>query len=167
MIGLTIIPSILINDLSQQPGNIAPDFSGIDQDGNTVSLSDFEGKKLILFFYPKDNTPGCSEEACNLRDNFSILRQKGFELLGVSADSERKHRNFIRKFNLPFPLLSDTDKKVIKDYGVWGEKKFMGRVFDGIRRTTFVINENGKIEHVIDKVKTKNHSEQILNLISN
>lgn len=146
-------------------GDKAPDFSGLDQDGKNISLSDYKGKKLILYFYPKDNTPGCTVESCNLRDNYSELKKMGFEILGVSADNEKKHKNFISKFNLPFPLLADTEKKTILDYGVWGEKKFMGRVYDGIYRTTFIIDENGIVSHIIDKVKTKNHSEQIIEII--
>ena len=118
-------------------------------------------KKLILFFYPRDNTPGCTLEACSLRDSYSDLVKDGFEVLGVSADSERKHQNFIKKFNFPFDLLADTEKKVLNAYGVWGEKKFMGRTFDGILRTTFIINEEGIIEKIIRKVKTKNHATQI------
>ncbi|TXB61875.1 thioredoxin-dependent thiol peroxidase [Phaeodactylibacter luteus] len=145
-----------------QKGDKAPDFSGIDQNGETVSLADFKGKKLILFFYPKDNTPGCTAEACNLRDNYSILQEKGYALLGVSPDSAKKHQNFISKHELPFPLLADTEKEVLNAYGVWGLKKFMGREYDGVHRTTFIINEEGVIAEVIAKVKTKAHSEQIL-----
>lgn len=143
-------------------GDKAPDFSGIDQDENQVALSDFKGQKLILFFYPKDNTPGCTAEACNLRDNYEALKAKGYELLGVSPDSVRKHQNFIKKHDLPFPLLADTEKEVLNAYGVWGPKQFMGRKFDGVHRTTFIIDENGVIEKVFKKVKTKAHTEQIL-----
>ncbi|MCB0665741.1 MAG: thioredoxin-dependent thiol peroxidase [Saprospiraceae bacterium] len=142
-------------------GDKAPDFKGFDQDGNLHQLSDYSKDKLILFFYPKDNTPGCTAEACNLRDNFSELKEKGFKLLGISADSAKRHQNFISKFDLPFPLLADEDLSIIKAYGVWGRKKFMGREFDGILRTTFVI-EKGKITSVIEKVKTKDHAAQIL-----
>ena len=145
-----------------QAGDQAPQFTGKDQNGNTLSLEDFAGKKLIVFFYPKDNTPGCTAEACNLRDNYKDLQSRGFELLGVSADSEKKHQNFIEKYDLPFPLLADTEKEVINAFGVWGPKKFMGKEFDGIHRTTFIIDENGKIAHVFKKVKTKAHTEQIL-----
>lgn len=145
-----------------KPGDKAPDFKAKDENGNEIMLSDYKGKKLILYFYPKDLTPGCTMESCNLRDNYESLLEKGFEILGVSADDEKKHRRFIEKHDLPFHLLADTDKKVINDYGVWGPKKFMGRVYDGIHRTTFVINEEGLIEAVIEKVKTKNHTQQIL-----
>lgn len=147
-------------------GDQAPDFKGVNQDGETVQLADFAGKKLVLFFYPKDNTPGCTAEACNLRDNYGDLREKGFELLGVSPDSERKHQNFINKFELPFPLLADTEKEVLEAYGVWGEKKMYGRTYMGVFRTTFVIDETGKIQHVFKKVKTKDHSNQILETLS-
>lgn len=142
-------------------GDNAPDFTGIDQNGEQISLSDFKGKKLVLFFYPKDNTPGCTAEACNLRDNYDELKAAGFELLGVSPDSPKKHQNFIKKFGLPFPLLADTEQEVLKAYGVWGPKKFMGRSFIGVHRTTFIIDENGMIEEVIEKVKTKDHTKQI------
>jgi thioredoxin-dependent peroxiredoxin len=145
-----------------QEGDKAPDFQGVDQDENTVQLSDFKGKKLILFFYPKDNTPGCTAEACNLRDNYDALREQGYELLGVSPDSVRKHQNFIKKHELPFPLLADTEKEVLNAYGVWGPKKFMGREYEGVHRTTFIIDEEGKIEKVFKKVKTKAHTEQIV-----
>lgn len=143
-------------------GDKAPDFKSKDQDGNLISLKDFKGKKLVLYFYPKDNTPGCTNEACNLRDNYSALKKKGFAIVGVSADDEIKHTKFIQKYDLPFSLIADVDHTVIKAYDVWGEKQFMGRVFDGIVRTTFVIDEKGKIEKVITNVKTKNHTEQIL-----
>lgn len=147
---------------SLKKGDKAPNFKAKDQDGNTVALSDYKGKKLVLFFYPKDNTPGCTTEACNLRDNYKTFQKNGFEILGVSADDEIKHQKFIAKFDFPFPLLADTDLKVIKAYDVWGKKKFMGKEFDGIARTTFVIDEKGVIEDVIIKVKVKEHSEQIL-----
>ncbi len=143
-------------------GDKAPDFTGIDQNENTISLSDYKGKKLILFFYPKDNTPGCTAEACNLRDNFEGLKAKDYELLGVSPDSAKKHQNFIKKHDLPFPLLADTEKEVLNAYEVWGEKQFMGKTYDGVHRTTFIIDEEGKIEKVFKKVKTKAHTEQIL-----
>ncbi|PHN03166.1 thioredoxin-dependent thiol peroxidase [Flavilitoribacter nigricans] len=146
-------------------GDKAPEFSGTIESGETVSLSDYKGKKLILFFYPKDNTPGCTAEACNLRDNYSELKNAGFELLGVSPDSERKHQNFIKKFSLPFPLLADTEQETLQAYGVWGPKKFMGRSYIGVHRTTFVIDEDGVIEAVIDKVKTKDHTAQILEVL--
>lgn len=145
-----------------EAGSPAPDFTALDQDGRAVSLADFKGSKLILFFYPRDNTPGCTAEACSLRDHFGDLKKAGYQLLGISADSAKKHQNFIAKFDLPFPLLADTDKKMINDYGVWGRKKFMGREFDGILRTTFLIDEKGVITRVIKKVKTKDHAAQIL-----
>lgn len=143
-------------------GDKAPDFNGLDQDGQPISLSDFAGSKLILFFYPRDNTPGCTAAACSLRDHYAELDKAGYKLLGVSADSAKKHQNFINKYNFPFPLLADTEKETIKAYGVWGLKKFMGREFEGILRTTFVIDEKGKIEQVIKKVKTKTHAAQLL-----
>ncbi|MFD2890516.1 thioredoxin-dependent thiol peroxidase [Flavobacterium chuncheonense] len=143
-------------------GDKAPDFKGLDQDGNEHSLVLYKGKKLVVFFYPKASTPGCTVEACDLRDNYERFKAKGYELLGVSADSAKRQANFIAKNNLPFPLLADEDKSVIMAFGVWGPKKFMGKEFDGIHRTTFVINEEGIIDAVIEKVKTKEHSKQIL-----
>ncbi len=143
-------------------GDKAPNFSAKDEQGNTVSLSDYKGKKLVVFFYPKANTPTCTTEACNLRDHYKELKDKGYELLGVSADSQKKQSNFKEKYDFPYPLLADEDKEVIKAFDVWGEKKFMGRTFDGIHRVTFVIDENGIIEKVIDNVKAKMHTEQIL-----
>lgn len=151
---------------SLKKGDQAPDFKGVSQDGKLVSLKDFEGKKVVLYFYPQDNTPTCTNEACNLRDNFSKLRKLGFAIIGVSPDNEKKHQKFIDKFDLPFPLIADTDLKMIKAYDVWGTKKFMGRIYDGLVRTTFVINEKGKIELVITKVDSKNHTEQILELLN-
>lgn len=144
------------------PGDKAPSFIGRDEDGNPIGLKDYEGKRLILYFYPKDLTEGCTKESCNLRDNYEALLEKGFEILGVSADDEKRHRKFIEKYSLPFHLLADTEKEVINAYGVWGPKKFMGREFDGIHRTTFVIDESGTIEAVFKKVVTKAHTEQIL-----
>ena len=144
-------------------GDKVPGFTVNNQDGEPVSLSDYKGKKLIVFFYPKASTPGCTAEACNLRDNYKELQKQGFELLGVSADSEKRQTNFKNKYEFPFPLLADEDKIVINAFGVWGEKKFMGRTYDGIHRKTFVVNENGVVERVIDKVKTKDHASQILN----
>ena len=143
-------------------GDKAPDFQGIDQDEKTISLSDYKGKKLILYFYPKDDTPGCTAEACNLRDNYSVLKKEGFELLGVSPDNPKKHQKFIDKYSLPFPLIADTEKEILNAYGVWGPKKFMGKEYDGVHRTTFIIDEAGKIEKIITKVNTKAHAEQIL-----
>ncbi len=146
-------------------GDKVPEFTVKNEEGIDVSLSDYKGKKLIVFFYPKASTPGCTVEACNLRDNYTILQNKSFELLGVSADSEKRQTNFKKKYNFPFPLLADVNKEVINAFGVWGPKKFMGRTFDGIHRKTFLINENGVVEKVIDKVKTKDHAAQILDLI--
>ena len=143
-------------------GDKAPKFSGLNEKGEKISLKDFKGQKLILFFYPKDNTPGCTAEVCNLRDNYAEMQKQGYALLGVSADTPKKHSNFIKKFDLPFSLLADTELETIKAYGVWGLKKFMGREYEGIHRTTFVIDEKGKITEVIAKVKTKAHAEQIL-----
>ena len=143
-------------------GDKVPEFSAKDQDGNTINLSDYKGKKLVVFFYPKANTPGCTAEACNLRDNYKELQDQGFELLGVSADSEKKQSNFKNKYEFPFPLLADEDHTVINTFGVWGPKKFMGREYDGIHRTTFVIDGDGVVENVIEKVKTKDHAAQIL-----
>lgn len=143
-------------------GDKAPDFNGLTETGDQVSLADFKGKKLILFFYPKDNTPTCTEEVCNLRDNYAALKAKGYELLGVSADSARKHQHFIKKYKLPFPLIADTERVIIDKYGVWGPKQLFGIHFDGIYRTTFVINEKGKIEKVITQVDSDMHAEQIL-----
>ncbi|TYB76788.1 thioredoxin-dependent thiol peroxidase [Bizionia saleffrena] len=145
-------------------GDKVPDFSVNNQDGETVSLSDYKGKKLIVFFYPKANTPGCTAEACNLTDNYKILQDKGYEILGVSADSEKKQSNFKTKYDFPFPLLADENKDVINAFGVWGLKKFMGKEYDGIHRKTFIVDENGVIAYVIDKVKTKDHAAQILEL---
>ena len=144
-----------------QNGDKAPNFSALDNKGNTVSLADFQGKKLVLFFYPKANTPGCTMEACDLRDNYQSFLAKGYDVLGASADSAKKQQNWIDKHELPFPLLADEDKSVIQAFGVWGPKKFMGREYEGIHRTTFVIDEQGVIENVIRKVKTKEHSAQI------
>lgn len=149
-----------MNTLKQ--GDAVPNFSVKDEQGNTVSLSDYKGKKLIVFFYPKASTPGCTAEACNLSDNYKALQEQGYELLGVSADSEKRQANFKNKYKFPFPLLADEDKEVINAFGVWGPKKFMGREYDGIHRMTFLIDKNGVVERVIDKVKTKDHAAQIL-----
>lgn len=145
-------------------GEKAPNFEAKDQDGNIIRMSDYQGKKLVVFFYPKASTPGCTVEACNLRDNYSELQNQGYEILGVSADSEKRQSNFRNKFNFPYPLIADVDKELINAFGVWGLKKFMGREYDGIHRKTFLIDENGVIVHVIDKVKTKHHAAQILEL---
>ena len=145
-------------------GDKAPGFEGKDQDGKDVSLADYKGRKLLLYFYPKDSTPGCTAEACSLRDGYDELLNSGYEVLGVSVDSEVSHRKFIEKHSLPFRLLADTDKSVVAAYGVWGEKKFMGKTYMGIIRTTFLIDENGLIENIITKVETKDHANQILKL---
>lgn len=143
-------------------GDKAPDFSGFDQDGKFHQLEDYKGKKLVVFFYPKANTPGCTAEACDLRDNFERFQSNNYELLGVSADSQKAQGKFRDKFSFPFPLIADEDKEVIAAFGVWGPKKFMGKTYDGIHRTTFVISESGVIEDVISDVKTKAHAAQIL-----
>ena len=143
-------------------GDKAPGFEAKDNQGNTVKLSDYAGKKLVLFFYPKASTPGCTAEACNLSDNYQSFLAKGYDVLGVSADSAKRQQNFINKYDFPFPLLADEDKAVIEAFGVWGPKKFMGKEYDGIHRTTFVIDEKGMIEDIILKVKTKDHTKQIL-----
>jgi thioredoxin-dependent peroxiredoxin len=145
-------------------GNKAPDFSGTDQNGKTINLSDFKGKKLAIYFYPKDNTPGCTVQACNIRDNYSSLMNNGIQVIGVSADSGISHQKFVDKFNLPFPLIADEDKKVIEAFGVWGPKKFMGKEYDGIHRTTFLIDESQTILGIIEKPKTKEHAEEILEI---
>ena len=151
-----------MNTLKQ--GDKVPNFTVNDQDGNPVSLSDYKGKKLIVFFYPKASTPGCTAEACNLTDNYKLLQDKGYEILGVSADSEKRQTNFKNKYSFPFPLLADEEKEVINAFGVWGLKKFMGKEYDGIHRKTFLVDEDGVVAHVIDKVKTKDHAAQILEL---
>ena len=143
-------------------GDKAPEFTAKDNEGNSIKLIDYKGKKVVLFFYPKASTPGCTVEACNLRDNYTRFIDNGYDLLGVSADSAKRQQNFIDKYDLPFPLLADVEKTVINAYKVWGPKKFMGREYDGIHRTTFIIDEKGIIEEVITKVKTKEHSAQLL-----
>lgn len=143
-------------------GDLAPDFTSTNQTGETVKLSDFRGKKVILYFYPKDNTPGCTAESCNLRDNYEELLKQGYIVLGVSSDSEKSHQKFIDKHELPFDLIADTDKSVHEAFGTWGEKSMYGRKYMGTFRTTFVIDEEGKIAEVIEKVKTKDHTAQIL-----
>jgi peroxiredoxin Q/BCP len=145
-----------------QKGDKAPQFEAKDQDGNTIKLADYSGKKLVLFFYPKASTPGCTAEACNLSDNYQSFLAKGYDVLGVSADSAKRQSNFKNKYEFPYPLLADEDKAVIEAFGVWGPKKFMGKEYDGIHRTTFIIDENGVVEEVFSKVKTKAHAEQIL-----
>ena len=145
-----------------QAGDQVPEFSVVDDRGNIQSLSAYKGQKIVVFFYPKANTPGCTAEACDLRDHYKELQDAGYALLGVSADSQKKQRNFSEKYSFPFPLLADEDKQVIEAFGVWGPKKFMGREYDGIHRMTFLIDENGVVERVIEKVKTKAHAAQIL-----
>ncbi|MGC6437691.1 MAG: thioredoxin-dependent thiol peroxidase [Flavobacteriaceae bacterium] len=147
---------------SLQTGDKAPNFNSVNQDEKAISLSDFKGKKLVLFFYPKASTPGCTLEACNLSDNYSRFEAAGYAILGVSADSPKRQLNFKNKYEFPYDLLADEDKTVIKAYGVWGPKKFMGREYEGIHRITFVIDETGIIEDIITKVKTKEHTAQIL-----
>lgn len=145
-----------------QVGDPAPDFSSINEKGETVRLADFKGKKLVLYFYPKDDTPGCTAQACSLRDGYSQFIAKGYEILGVSPDPAKKHVKFREKYQLPFSLLADEDHSVSLAYGVWGPKKFMGRTYDGIHRTTFIIGGDGKIEEIISKVDTENHTAQLL-----
>jgi peroxiredoxin Q/BCP len=143
-------------------GDAAPFFIGVDQYGNSISLDSFKGSKLVLYFYPKDDTPGCTAEACDLRDNYQRLLNEGYKVAGVSPDGEKSHQKFADKYHLPFPLLADPDKKIINAYGVWGPKKFMGRSYDGVLRTTFIISEEGNIQEIISKVDTKEHTRQIL-----
>lgn len=143
-------------------GNKAPAVNGVDQNGEKISLNDFKGKKIILYFYPKDDTPTCTVQACNLRDNYAVLINKGFQVIGVSADPVKAHKKFEKKYTLPFPLIADEERKIIEKYGVWGEKKFMGRTYMGIIRTTFLIDEDGKIKKIITKPTSKNHTEEIL-----
>ena len=143
-------------------GSKAPAFSGVDQNGNKISLTDFKGKKVVLYFYPKDDTPGCTAQACNLRDNYSELLKKGFQVIGVSADSVKSHKKFEEKFQLPFPLIADEDKKIVEQYQVWGEKQNFGKTYMGINRTTFLIDESGNIKKVIKKPDTQNQTQQVL-----
>lgn len=143
-------------------GDKAPNFSAEDQDGNTHQLKDYEGNKLVVFFYPKASTPGCTAEACNLKDNWETFNNQGFKILGVSADTKKRQQNFKNKYELPYPLIADEDKSLIEAFGVWGPKKFMGKEYEGIHRTTFIIDEKGIIVDIIKKVKTKAHAEQIL-----
>lgn len=146
-------------------GDKAPKFTSKDQNGNTISLDQFKGKKVVLYFYPKDNTPGCTAEACDFRDNYQGLAAKGIEILGVSVDDEKSHQKFITKFSLPFTLLADTDHAIVEAYGVWGEKNMYGKKYMGIHRTTFIIDEEGIIAHIITKVDTKSPTEQVLQLL--
>lgn len=143
-------------------GDIAPAINSVNQNNEIITLEQFKGKKIVLYFYPKDMTPGCTAQSCNLRDNYQSLLDAGYIVLGCSADSPQKHIKFIEKYDLPFPLISDEDKKVVEDYGVWGLKKFMGKEYMGISRTTFIIDQNGAIEDIIEKVKTKEHTTQII-----
>jgi peroxiredoxin Q/BCP len=148
--------------MSIQIGKKAPAIKGVDQNGAKISLADFKGKKVALYFYPKDNTPGCTAQACNLEENSALLHKKGIVVIGVSTDSVASHKKFETKFKLSFPLIADESKEIVNAYEVWGEKKFMGRTYMGTNRVTFLINEKGIIEHVIDKVDTKNHTDQVL-----
>lgn len=145
-------------------GDKAPPFKVKDHKGDEISLEKLKGKKIILYFYPRDNTPGCTAEACSLRDGYDKLLASGFVVVGVSPDTEKSHQNFSSKYDLPFHLVADTEKKLLKEYGAWGEKKMYGKTYEGVIRTTFIISENGIIEHIIPKVDTKNHSEQIMAL---
>ncbi len=145
-----------------QVGDPAPAFSVKDQDGKEVKLSDLKGEKVVLYFYPKDNTPTCTNQACNIRDNYGSLLKKGYKVFGVSPDSEKSHQRFIKKHNLPFPLLADTEHKMVEAYGVWGEKTLFGRTYMGVLRTTFVIDKKGIIEEIISKVESSKHTDQIL-----
>jgi len=143
-------------------GDKAPEFEGVDQDGNAIKLSDYKGKKVVLYFYPKDNTPGCTAQSCNLRDNYEALQAQGYEVVGVSSDGEKSHKKFQEKYELPFKLLADTEKEVHNLYGTWGEKQMYGKTYMGTFRTTFVIDEEGNISEIIKKVKTKEHTAQIV-----
>lgn len=153
-----------MNELKQ--GDKAPQFTAKDQNGNLVTLNQFKGKKVILYFYPKDNTPGCTAEACDFRDNYQGLTAQSITVLGVSVDDEKSHQKFINKYDLPFTLLADTDKKIVEAYGVWAEKSMYGKTYMGVNRTTFVIDEEGNIAHIITKVDTKNSTKQVLDLLS-
>jgi len=145
-----------------RPGNPAPQFTAKDQDGKEISLAQFSGKKVVLYFYPQDDTPTCTEQACNLRDNIGKLRKRGIKVIGISPDTEKKHKKFQTKYSLPFTLIADPDQELVNLYGVWGEKQMFGRTYMGTHRVTFLINESGVIEHIIDKVTAKNHTAQIL-----
>jgi peroxiredoxin Q/BCP len=146
-------------------GDKAPEFKGVDQNGNAVDLNQYAGKKVALYFYPKDDTPGCTAQACNLRDNFDVLKDKGIEVLGVSTDSVKSHAKFIDKFKINFTLIADENKEIVEKFGVWGLKKFMGREYMGTNRTTFLIDEKGMIEGIISKPKTNAHAEEILAIL--
>lgn len=151
---------------SLKVGEKAPVFEGVNQNGEKIKLSDFSGKKLILYFYPKDNTPGCTAESCNLNENYDAWLEKGFEVVGVSPDSQKSHQNFIKKFDLRFNLISDTEKEILQAYGAWGEKSMYGKKYMGVLRKTFVINEEGVIEEIFEKVKTKDHTNQIISALN-
>ena len=146
-------------------GDKAPEILGINEEGEEIRLSDYKGKKIVLYFYPKDSTSGCTAQACNLRDNYTDLRKAGYEVIGVSVDNEKSHQKFTEQNNLPFTLIADTDKKLVEEFGVWGEKKFMGRTYDGIHRISFLIDEQGKIQHVFDKFKTGEHHQVVLDYL--
>ena len=155
-------PPSVVHFTHLKPGVKAPSFTGIDQNGEKISLKDYAGKKLIIYFYPHDDTPTCTTQACNLRDNYANLLQDGFEVIGISTDPVKKHKKFETKYELPYALIADEEHSIAQKYGVWGEKKFMGRIFDGIHRTTFLIDEKGKIKNIISKPDTKNHADEIL-----
>jgi peroxiredoxin Q/BCP len=146
-------------------GDKAPDFTATDQNGKTVSLSDYKGKTVVLYFYPKDDTPGCTAEACDFRDNYQFLSSQGYEVIGVSTDDEKSHKKFETKYNLPFTLIADSDQQIVNSYGVWVEKNMYGKKYMGTQRTTFIIDQGGNISHVISKVDTKNSSQQVLDLL--
>ncbi len=148
--------------MALQVGDKAPNFKGVDEAGNAIALEDFKGKKLVMYFYPKDNTPGCTAQACNLRDNYDALKNAGYEVVGISSDNEKSHQKFIEKQNLPFRLIADVDKSIHEQFGTWVEKSMYGRKYMGTARTTFVIDEKGVIAEIIEKVKTKDHTAQIL-----
>ena len=148
-------------------GSIIPNVNGLDQLGEMIHLADHKGKKTVIYFYPKDDTPGCTAQACNIRDNYNLLLENNIRIIGVSADSSSSHAKFAKKYDLPFPLIADTDKEIINAFGVWGEKKFMGKTYDGIHRTSFLANELGEIISIITKPKTKEHSEEIIELFNN
>jgi peroxiredoxin Q/BCP len=155
----TFILYFAMSDLKE--GDLAPAIKASDENGEPITLEEYRGKKVVLYFYPRDNTPGCTAESCDLRDNYSQFIEQGFEIIGVSADSEKSHQKFKNKYKLPFRLISDTDKKVLQDYGAWGEKSLYGKKYMGIIRKTFIISDEGYVEKIIEKVKTKEHSKQI------
>lgn len=159
---IRIILHTNLQHMTLKTGDKAPAFSAKDQNGDTVSLKDFKGRKVVLYFYPKDDTPTCTVQACNLRDNFAQLKAKDITVIGISVDDEKKHKKFETKYNLPFTLIADPERKIVEAYGVWGEKQFMGRTIIGTHRVSFLVDEKGKIAHIIDKVKSKTHADQIL-----